>query len=172
MTDKTIVHFIPILTTLISVIFAAKIYRRYRVRGGGNHLLWWSFGVLIFGLGTFFESWITLLGWNAFVFKSWYISGALLGGAPLAQGTVWLLLKPTTARWLTIALIVGLGYTPARKFSMVLALVVVTLVGMGFTAVLGESVFVTVGNIASIPRYLPRPALPDPGSPARPQIKP
>jgi SulP family sulfate permease len=63
---------------------------------------------------------------------------------------------------LTIALIFGLGFTPARKFSMVLSLAVVTLVGVATTAVLGESVFVTVGDIATIPRYLPRPALPDP----------
>lgn len=62
---------------------------------------------------------------------------------------------------LTIVLIVGLGSTPARKFSMVLALVVVTLVGVGITAVLGESVFVTVSDITTIPRSLPRPALPD-----------
>jgi SulP family sulfate permease len=62
---------------------------------------------------------------------------------------------------LTIVLIVGLGFTPARKFSMVLALVVVTLLGMGITAVLGETVFVTVGAITTIPRSLPRPALPD-----------
>jgi SulP family sulfate permease len=61
----------------------------------------------------------------------------------------------------TILLIVGLSFTPARKFSMVLALVVVTLVGVGITAVLGEAVFVTVGDITDIPRSLPRPALPD-----------
>ncbi len=61
----------------------------------------------------------------------------------------------------TILLIVGLGFTPARKFSMVLALVVVTLVGVGITAVMGESLFVTVGDITDIPRSLPRPALPD-----------
>ena len=62
---------------------------------------------------------------------------------------------------MTIALIVGLGFTPARKFSMVLALVVVTLLGVGITALLGETVFVTVGDITTIPRSLPRPALPD-----------
>ncbi len=62
---------------------------------------------------------------------------------------------------LTIALIVGLGFTPARKFSMVLALVVVTLLSVGITAVLRETVFVTVGDITTIPRSLPRPALPD-----------
>ena len=72
---------------------------------GGTHLLWWSGGVLVFGLGTFAESWITLLGWNVTIFRFWYIAGALLGGAPLAQGTVWLLLQPKTAKLLTIILI-------------------------------------------------------------------
>ena len=72
---------------------------------GGTHLLWWSGGVLVFGLGTFAESWITLLGWNVTIFRFWYIAGALLGGALLAQGTVWLLLQPKTAKLLAIILI-------------------------------------------------------------------
>lgn len=37
--------------------------------------------------------------------KPWYISGALLGGAPLVQGTVYLMLKRTTAHLLTAALV-------------------------------------------------------------------
>ena len=69
------------------------------------HLLWWSGGVLVYGMGTFAESWITLLGWNIVIFKFWYIAGALLGGAPLAQGTVWFLYKKKTAERLTVALV-------------------------------------------------------------------
>ncbi len=92
------------MTTIISVPFSFLIYKRYR-KLGGTHLLWWSGGVLVFGLGTFAESWITLLGWNVTIFRFWYIAGALLGGALLAQGTVWLLLQPKTAKLLTIILI-------------------------------------------------------------------
>ena len=40
------------------------------------------------------------------MFRGWYISGALLGGAPLAQGTVYLLLPRATAHRLAIALVV------------------------------------------------------------------
>jgi len=58
-------------------------------------------GVLTFGAGTFTESFNTLMGWHEWNFKSWYITGALLGGAPLAQGTVYLLLKRRTANILT-----------------------------------------------------------------------
>ncbi|NIP96583.1 MAG: hypothetical protein GWO24_25375, partial [Akkermansiaceae bacterium] len=53
--------------------------------------------MFMFGVGTFTESWVTLFGWSEGVFRAWYISGALLGGAPLAQGTVYLLLKRSTA---------------------------------------------------------------------------
>lgn len=62
---------------------------------------------------------------------------------------------------LTIVLIVGLGFTPARKFAMILALGIVTLLGIATTAALGDTGLVVVGDIATIPRSLPRPTLPD-----------
>jgi hypothetical protein len=39
------------------------------------------------------------------VFRWWYITGALLGGAPLAQGSVYLHLSRRTANRLTVALV-------------------------------------------------------------------
>lgn len=51
----------------------------------------------MYGVGTFTESFTTLFGWNEYVFRGWYISGALLGGAPLAQGTVYLMFQRRTA---------------------------------------------------------------------------
>ena len=105
--DKlTLLHYLPILTTIISVLFSWRVLQRfYRTRG--THLLWWGVGILCFGLGTLAESWITLLGWNPILFKFWYIVGALLGGAPMAQGTVWLLLKASTARWISMVFLLA-----------------------------------------------------------------
>lgn len=103
---RGILHFLPIVTTTVAIFFFNEVFKRYRQRGEGYHLLWWSIGIFCFGMGTFAESWITLLGWNAVIFKFWYIVGALLGGAPLAQGTVWLLLKPKSARILTWAFVI------------------------------------------------------------------
>ena len=48
-------------------------------------------GVATFGLGTLSESIHTIIGHNEFNLRFWYILGALLGGFPLAQGTVYLL---------------------------------------------------------------------------------
>lgn len=59
----------------------------------------------MYGAGTFTESFVTLFGWNEVIFRAWYITGALLGGMPLAQGTVYLLLKQKTARILTAIII-------------------------------------------------------------------
>ena len=106
MQSLPLAYYLPIVTTVLTLVFARTIYRRYVQRGRtDNHLLWWTIGVLTFGMGTFAEAYITLLGWNPVIFKFWYIVGALLGGAPLATGTVWLLLRPQAARRWTIALI-------------------------------------------------------------------
>jgi len=97
----TFVHYIPIATTTLCVPFTLEIYRRYRAHPDRLHLLWWSLGVFTYGVGTFTEAVTTLVGWREPVFRAWYISGALLGGAPLAQGTVYLLLSRRTAHLLT-----------------------------------------------------------------------
>jgi hypothetical protein len=103
------IHFIPILTTIISTAFAAVLWRRWRAKPAATYLLWWFLGLATYAAGTLTESVTTLFGWSAPVFRAWYISGALLGGAPLAQGTVYLLLPKRTAHWLTGALVVAVA---------------------------------------------------------------
>ena len=100
----TVVHYIPIVTTLLAFPFAFEIFRRYRAHPDRLHLLWWAIGIAVYGAGTLTEALTTLIGWREPVFRAWYISGALLGGAPLAQGTVYLMLKRRTAHALTVVL--------------------------------------------------------------------
>ncbi len=108
MSSPALVGYIPILTTAVALTFTAVLWRRYRERGG-LHLLWWGIGTLTYAVGTTTESLTTLIGWHEPVFRAWYISGALLGGAPLAQGTVYLLLARRTANRLTLALLLVIG---------------------------------------------------------------
>jgi hypothetical protein len=100
-----LVHYVPIVTTLLAIPFAAEIFRRYRQHPERLHLLWWAIGIATYGVGTFTEAATTVAGWNEPTFRAWYISGALLGGAPLAQGTVYLLLSKRTAHILTAILV-------------------------------------------------------------------
>lgn len=100
----TLVHYIPIVTTVIALALAASLARRYRERGG-LHLLWWAIGAITYAAGTAVEAAVTLFGWQEPLFRAWYIAGALLGGAPLAQGAVYLHLPRRVAHALTVALV-------------------------------------------------------------------
>lgn len=99
----TFVHYIPIATTVLTIFFAPVVFRRWRERKPAPHLFWWSLGIAAYGLGTFTEGFTTLFGWNEAVFRTWYIAGALLGGAPLAQGTVYLMFSRKTANIMAAA---------------------------------------------------------------------
>jgi hypothetical protein len=100
-TEASFVHYLPIGTTLISAVFFAVLIRRYCGKGYGVHLLWWAAGVFCYGLGTLIEATISLTGNTVFLNKAWYIAGAILGGYPLAQGSIYMLLPRRTANILT-----------------------------------------------------------------------
>ena len=93
----TFIQKIPILTTLLSAVFFVILYNHWKAKGQPSYLFWWTLGVLCYGLGTLTESIVGVWGWSEPVFKSWYILGALLGGFPLAQGSVFLVFSKRTA---------------------------------------------------------------------------
>ena len=99
---RSAVHYLPILTTALSALFATSLYRRWRVRRS-PHLWWWAFGITTYGLGTAIESTITLGGNSVLLTKAWYIAGAILGGYPLAQGSLYLSWPRPLANKLTVA---------------------------------------------------------------------
>src|SRR5258708_4733505 len=87
------ISYVPVLTTVFSVFFLSRIAPHYRAKSSSTYLLWWTLGVLTFGMGTLTESINAIFGWSEWNTKIWYIVGALLGGYPLAQGTIYLLMK-------------------------------------------------------------------------------
>jgi len=95
------VRYLPIATTCLAVLLCASLLKRMRTRGATLHLRWWAFGMFTYGIGTALESWISLFGNSSWANTSWYVAGAILGGYPLAQGSVHLLLSVRTARRLT-----------------------------------------------------------------------
>lgn len=84
-------QYISILSTIISFIFAAAVFRRYSYKRGA-HLLYWGIGLIFYGLGTFTEV-ILAFTYNTAVLKAWYLAGAMLTAAWLGQGTVYLLVR-------------------------------------------------------------------------------
>ncbi|MEX2467173.1 MAG: hypothetical protein WD995_09690 [Gemmatimonadota bacterium] len=100
----TLVHYLPVATTLVAAVFAPSVLARWRRKRPAPHLFWWGLGIGVYGLGTLTESITTLFGWHEAVFRAWYVSGALLGAAPLAQGTAYLMLPRRVAHALTAVL--------------------------------------------------------------------
>jgi hypothetical protein len=99
------INYIPILTTLFGIYFFIVLYNHWKRNKSSTHVLWWMIGIFTYVAGTITESVNVLAGFSVINFKAWYITGALLGGAPLAQGTVYLLCKRKTANILTIILL-------------------------------------------------------------------
>src|SRR6187200_3082541 len=100
-----LISYIPIITTLFGIYFFVVLYYHWKKNKTSTHVLWWMIGVFTYIAGTITESINVLAGFFIENFKLWYITGALLGGAPLAQGTVYLLCKRKTANTLTIILV-------------------------------------------------------------------
>jgi hypothetical protein len=84
-------HYLPIFSTVISFAFAIAVFNRFRVRHGA-HLLLWSIGLLLYGIGTLTEV-ISIFTFNPIALKLWYLSGAMLTAAWLGQGTINLLVR-------------------------------------------------------------------------------
>ncbi len=95
---NTFIDYVPLATTALSAVFAAHMFTHYRERPS-RHILWWTVGVVTFGLGTLSESLHALFGLNPTNLRFWYAVGALWGGFPLAQGSVWLLMPKRFATW-------------------------------------------------------------------------
>ena len=102
-------HYISILSTITTFIFAAAVFNRYRYKKG-NHLLMWGIGLVFYGLGTLTEVILTFT-FSQVALKIWYLSGAMLTAAWLGQGTIFLLVrKRGVAQTLAIILaLVSLG---------------------------------------------------------------
>ena len=103
--DTNLIHYLPIISTGVAVAFTLVLYRKWSANRSARYLLWWTIGVALYGLGTLAEAVTTLFGWSEPVFRIWYIAGALLGGAPLATGTVYLLLPKKKADRIATALV-------------------------------------------------------------------
>jgi hypothetical protein len=109
-------HYVSILSTLVTFLFAAAVFNRYH-RRGGTHLLLWGIGLLFYGLGTLSEA-IMLFTFSGLLLKLWYLSGAMLTAAWLGQGTVHLLVRK---RGVALTLTGVLAAVSLLAFGLVLA---------------------------------------------------
>ncbi len=115
-------HYIPILSTIVTFAFVVAVLNRYRLRGG-MHLLLWGVGLIFYGLGTLSETYMAF-AFSGLAIKVWYLAGAMLTAAWLGEGTVHLLIRKrgvanimtgilTLVTLLAIFLVLSAPLTPA-----------------------------------------------------------
>ena len=131
------IAYIPIASTIISVYFLIEILAHLKQKPNAIYLRWWTVGIFCYGLGTTIESTHTFLGWSPFIFKSWYIAGAFLGGGAIYSAYKYSQMTEFKSRFwgnLCIAiggLLPGIGGT-ATKFGETYVLYVTELIGIIF----------------------------------------
>lgn len=108
---------IPFISSIISFIFTCFVFQRYIQRKKPAHLLLWGIGLIFYGIGGFSEAFYGAFGWNALIFRLWYLFGAILVAAWLGQGTVYLLANRKWAHVFMVILTVGSIYGAVRVFT-------------------------------------------------------
>ncbi len=81
---------LPALTSVLALAFALALFDQWRERRGGFQLAW-AIGMLGYGLASGCEALAGQGGWNESLYKTWYLTGAVLTAAWLGLGTAFLL---------------------------------------------------------------------------------
>jgi hypothetical protein len=87
--------YIPLVTCVVSFIFAVTVLDQFFARRKPFQLLW-AIGLFMYAASTFTEYWWYGIGHNEVMYRLWYLIGAILVAAYLGQGTLYLLMK---RRW-------------------------------------------------------------------------
>src|SRR6266705_298092 len=83
---------LPLLATLLAALFAVLLLDQW-LRRRRPYQLAWAIGVAWFGVAAFAEVVGTALGWNGWLYRVWYLTGAVWVAAWLGLGTVLLLAR-------------------------------------------------------------------------------
>jgi hypothetical protein len=111
---------VPGLTTVVSIVFAVLVLMRWSQRHHLNSLLW-GIGLVMFAIGTGMEFLYALMGWQPWIFRLWYLFGAVLVAAYLGMGTAYLLMRGKSRRIahvLMALILIGSVYAAYRVFTV------------------------------------------------------
>jgi hypothetical protein len=130
---------LSLVATLISLLFAAILYRQYMDRWRPYQLVW-SLALLIFAVGTYCQFVAERNGWSDLIYRAWYYSGAMLAAAYLGQGTVYLM-APRKVAHVSLAILgmfssAGLALVAVLPVDLHRALVDGNITGNGFPTTL------------------------------------
>lgn len=96
-------NFLPLLTAVLAFVFFGILLGKYFNNSRTGYFLWLALGLAAYGAGTFAEAYHRMTSFDVFIFKLWYISGAIVGGWALVTGMLYHILHRKTAAFLLVA---------------------------------------------------------------------
>ena len=109
--------YIPLVTCIVSFIFAVAVLDQYFARRKPYQLLW-TIGLFMYCVSTFTEFWWNVYAHVDIMYRLWYLIGAILVAAYLGQGTLYLLMRRRNAHIVMAVLGIATVYTAARVFTV------------------------------------------------------
>ena len=97
---------LPLLAALVSFLFAGLVLEQWRHRHHSFQLVW-GLGLLWYGIssGTQFAG--AAFGWNAGLYRAWYLFGAIFVAAYLGMGTIYLLSRTGFGYFAGVSIVLG-----------------------------------------------------------------
>ena len=97
---------LPLGSSLLSFVFAAMVFDQWFQRRHSFQLVW-GIGLLWYGISSGTEFLGGAFGWNAALYRTWYLIGAFLVPAYLGAGTLYLLNKTRFGYFVAASIALG-----------------------------------------------------------------
>ncbi len=128
-------YWIPLISAIVSFIFALTVLDQYFARRRPYQLVW-ALGLFMYAISTFTEFWSGAFGISDIPFRLWYLLGAILVAAWLGMGTIYLLFPRRTSHIIMAVLLAASIYATIRIFTVHIDV-------SGLTALTGKGVLPT-----------------------------
>ncbi|MBI4318936.1 MAG: hypothetical protein HY675_10630 [Chloroflexi bacterium] len=113
--------YLPLLSTVISLVFAAAVFSQWLSRRKVYQLVW-TLGLLAFGISAGCEFVVGVWGLSDPVYRLWYLIGAVSVAAYLGVGTIYLLAPRRFAHTVMAMLVLAWLYAATRVVTVPVAL--------------------------------------------------
>ena len=108
---------IPLISSVISFIFAVTVLDQYFARRKPFQIVW-AIGLFIYCISCVTEFWVETYGLNDLVYRLWYFFGAICVAAYLGQGTIYLLASRRAAHIIMVILLLASIYAASKIFTI------------------------------------------------------
>ncbi|MFH1651530.1 MAG: hypothetical protein ABID87_05470 [Chloroflexota bacterium] len=104
---------LPLISSIVSLLFALVVFDQFLARRKPYQLIW-ALGLLMYCISTATEFWTETWGLNLFIYRTWYLVGAIFVAAYLGMGTIYLLAPRRVAHAVMAALLLASVYATLR----------------------------------------------------------